>query len=58
MLTEHLKELLASLGEDANLPGQAETVPTDEAEMKFPGADNPDGLVLKSTGYMILLLMS
>lgn len=40
VLTDHLKELLASLGYGANMGGHVETEITDEAEVKFLGADD------------------
>lgn len=50
VLIDHLKELLTSLGEGANLGRPVEAGPTDEAEMKNPGADDAIGLGMKSPG--------
>lgn len=50
VLTDRLKELLASLGEGANWRGQAEPGATGEAEMKSSGTDNPADPEMKSLG--------
>lgn len=41
VLTDDLKELFASLDGSVNIRGQAETGPTDRAEMRSPGAADP-----------------
>lgn len=43
----HLKELSASLEEDANLGGEVETRPTGKVEVKSLRADDPTGSEVK-----------
>lgn len=50
MLTDHLKELFASLRKEAYSNGQVEICPIDEVEVNAPGADDSAGTEMKSLG--------
>lgn len=50
MLTDDLEELLAILGHEANFRVQVETGPIDGAIIGFPGADEPIGTKMRSSG--------
>lgn len=50
VLRDRLKEMLTSPEKVVSSGGQAESVITDEADMKSPGDNDPTGLMVKSPG--------